>query len=375
MRIAIIANYFYEISGGPIIYVELVKEWIKTGAEVTIFTNPKGRDFCLENGISKKNIVSWGRRYFEDGNVYCFAMYRILQSFLYSFRFKFDDFDVIFSSSDFLPDTIPPFIGKLKKGRFRWIAGCYLFHTWIDLWKRHWGKLRGIFLLLNQNISLAGIKKYKGTLLVISNKNVPKMSRTLLIRPGVEHTAISSISARVKQYDAIFIGRLHPQKNIDELINIWQEVVKKKPDARLVIVGDGPLENTLKKMVNSRGLKKNILFMNTLTGRKKYIFLKSCKLFITASRSDNGNMALDEALACGIPGVIYDITNGHYPRGVINIPIGDSTAFAQTILNLLDNKARYKKLSGDGKNFAKNFQWSKTANNIIKLISYDPLTI
>ena len=44
-----------------------------------------------------------------------------------------------------------------------------------------------------------------------------------------------------KKYDAVFIGRFHPQKGVLELIDIWKRVVNKKPQAKLAMIGDGPL--------------------------------------------------------------------------------------------------------------------------------------
>ncbi len=45
------------------------------------------------------------------------------------------------------------------------------------------------------------------------------------------------------------VGRLHPQKNHDFLIDVFAEIKKKKPDAELILVGTGPLEEKVKSKV------------------------------------------------------------------------------------------------------------------------------
>ena len=57
------------------------------------------------------------------------------------------------------------------------------------------------------------------------------------------------------------VGRFMKQKNHDFLIDIFAEVVKEKPDAKLLLIGEGPLENEIKVKVKSLSLKNNVLFL------------------------------------------------------------------------------------------------------------------
>ena len=50
------------------------------------------------------------------------------------------------------------------------------------------------------------------------------------------------------------VGRLHPQKNHDFLIDVFAELKKSKPDAELILVGTGPLEEKVKSKVAEKGL-------------------------------------------------------------------------------------------------------------------------
>ena len=57
------------------------------------------------------------------------------------------------------------------------------------------------------------------------------------------------------------VGRLHPQKNHDFLIDVFAEIKKKKPDAELILVGTGPLEEKVKSKVVEKGLSDCVHFL------------------------------------------------------------------------------------------------------------------
>ena len=57
------------------------------------------------------------------------------------------------------------------------------------------------------------------------------------------------------------VGRLHPQKNHDFLIDVFAEIKKKKPDAELILVGTGPLEEKVRSKVADMGLTENVQFL------------------------------------------------------------------------------------------------------------------
>ena len=57
------------------------------------------------------------------------------------------------------------------------------------------------------------------------------------------------------------VGRFMKQKNHDFLIDIFAEVVKEKPDAKLLLIGEGSLENKIKAKVARLSLENNVLFL------------------------------------------------------------------------------------------------------------------
>ncbi len=56
------------------------------------------------------------------------------------------------------------------------------------------------------------------------------------------------------------VGRFYPQKNHDFLIDVFSDVHKQKPNAKLLLLGDGPLQEQIRQKVESLGLAESVVF-------------------------------------------------------------------------------------------------------------------
>ena len=379
MKILIYANIVHTntLAGGDKIFIECAKRWIKSSHEVTIITNEIGKEYCAKNGISPRHISIWKASWADSWGVYFALSYKALVAILCSLFCKQTEYDIVFASSFFFPDLFPALIAKRSFPNTKLVIASYLFvyKKWgIDY---NGGKAKGFLFYLNQIFSLFIVKKYKGKILTASSfdkkylmdtQNM-KENSVLSIRGGVDNTFFSSVPKQTLIYDAVFVGRFHPQKCIAELIDIWAEVVKNLPSAKLALVGNGFLEGALKEQVKVYNLKKNIIFLGQQDGVQKAIILKASKVFVTASRYDSGNIALDEALACGVPGIAYDLPYLHYPQGVIKIPIGSKPVFIRSILSLIQNRELRDRLRVGALEFAQTIDWDITSKSILNFMS------
>ncbi len=245
-----------------------------------------------------------------------------------------------------------------------------------------WGKiysgklLRGIVVCFAQRLSLWLIRRFADAVFTASETDRDKFynerqlcPRTVIaIRGGADVKAANSVPAQEVTYDAIFVGRLHPQKCVDELIDIWKMLLQNGPQRKLALVGTGPLENKLRKKVANESIEHAITFLGIVDGTAKLRLLKSSRVFVSASRFDSGNIALDEALACGVPGVIYDLPQLYYPKGVIKVPCGEVEAFVKAVLRLLGNEEVYRRLSKEAVPFANDLAWDVKAPRALEFI-------
>jgi len=374
MKIFIAANAFHNFGGGDVIFSELGKRWSRLGAKVTIATNQKGKEFCLHRGISIHQIIVWGTSVFDSYSVVVSLLIKTFNSVVNALKIDYSGYDAIFSMSDYWPDIFPAVIAKIKNPHIKWIAACYLIHPAPSLIQK--GRTKKCIAWIVQQLSLRLVSRYADAVWTASqadtkgfynNKQLTRKT-VLAIRGGIDLHLSASASKQLKRYDAVFVGRFHEQKCIDELLDIWKEVVEVIPKARLGLIGGGLQEKYLRTKAATAGLNANVSFLGVMDGAKKVAVLKSSRMFISASRHDSGNIALDEVLACGILGIIYDLPKMDYPKGVIKISVGDSSAFRDSIVRLLQSKSERARLGKEGFAFIKQFDWNVKARQTLTFI-------
>lgn len=100
----------------------------------------------------------------------------------------------------------------------------------------------------------------------------------------------------------LYLGRLHPKKNIDVLVAAWARVAERHPDWRLRIVGPVELgyRDTLERLVTQLGAPR-VSFDNPLFGEAKWAAYRSAGLFVLPTLNENFGMVVAEALATGVP--------------------------------------------------------------------------
>lgn len=99
-----------------------------------------------------------------------------------------------------------------------------------------------------------------------------------------------------------FLGRLHPRKNVEALIEAWIELGDKVKQAKLVIMGkgDADYEQHLKDMMRNHSML-NVEFAGFVTGREKFDRLASLTALCVPSDFENFGMIVTEALSVGTP--------------------------------------------------------------------------
>ncbi|NLZ52854.1 MAG: glycosyltransferase family 4 protein [Thermoanaerobacteraceae bacterium] len=143
------------------------------------------------------------------------------------------------------------------------------------------------------------------------------------------------------------VARLVPEKGYEYAINAFYHVLKVFPSARLVIIGEGPLEESLKKMCTRLDIKDQVVFMGY---RRDVESLEAdFDIFVLPSVSEGLGLALLEAMALGKPAVATE-TGGipeiikHKVNGFL-VPPGNDKYLAEGIIEALSDK-NYAKMLG-----------------------------
>ena len=137
--------------------------------------------------------------------------------------------------------------------------------------------------------------------------------RLVRIYNSVDAAGLNSLAQGRSPYDTVgpnlvAVSRLVPVKGIDLLIESMPEVIRLHPHATLTLVGGGPQESQLRRLVKTIGLEGAIRFAGFCAN--PFPFIYHAHLLVIASRSDAlPNVAL-EALALGTPVVATDCPGG-----------------------------------------------------------------
>lgn len=130
------------------------------------------------------------------------------------------------------------------------------------------------------------------------------------------------------------IGRFEEQKNHTFLLDIMKEVVKKKPGARLLLIGEGDLMEPMKEKARNLGISDNVLFLGVR--RDIPALYDAMDVFVLPSNYEGLPVVGVEAQASGTPSLFSDqvtpetIITGHASL----LPIDSAEKWADEILKL-----------------------------------------
>lgn len=134
-------------------------------------------------------------------------------------------------------------------------------------------------------------------------------------------------------------GRLAPWKGFGDLLEAMKRVVERR-DARLLILGDGPLRSDLQLRIGELGLGDNVQLLGYVQNPLKYFH--HADVFVLSSLVEGLPNVLVEAMMCGCTPVATDCPTG--PREVLQggrygylAPVQNPQGLADAILEALDH--------------------------------------
>jgi glycosyltransferase involved in cell wall biosynthesis len=150
---------------------------------------------------------------------------------------------------------------------------------------------------------------------------------------------------------ALCVGRMVPYKGLDVLLRAMTRV-----DAGLVLVGNGPLADTLHASAQTAGISGKVHFAGEVDDRELLAWYHACDFFVLPSttRAEAFGVVQTEAMACGRPVVSTSLPTGvpwvnrHMETGLV-VPPGDDRALALALNTLAADKALCERLGAGGR--------------------------
>lgn len=132
--------------------------------------------------------------------------------------------------------------------------------------------------------------------------------RVVIVRNGIDHAFWTPGSnRRAEGMEIIAAARLEDVKGIDLLIEAFARVLRRLPQARVTIAGDGSKRRDLEDQARSLDLAGHVEFTGPLAPEALRGRYRSANLFVLPSRSEGFPIALLEAMATGLPYVAADV--------------------------------------------------------------------
>lgn len=189
---------------------------------------------------------------------------------------------------------------------------------------------------------------------------------------GYRHTARKEFHLNEEDYAIGFAGRLSAEKDIETILRAGKEMLKSGKRIKILIAGEGPQENILKKISKNLAIEENVIFAGHVKDIKKVY--SAIDLYVSTSLAEGLPNNLLEAQSAGIPCVATDISgNSDIIEDGVNgflIKKKDYKTLAKKILTLAENRELAAKFTAEGKRIIKDkFSLQKRIEKLENLYS------
>jgi 1,2-diacylglycerol 3-alpha-glucosyltransferase len=180
---------------------------------------------------------------------------------------------------------------------------------------------------------------------------IPNSIDTSFFKPAVDTKSKEKIKANfgINGKSLVYLGRVSYEKNIEQIVKAFGLTLKKMPNLKLMIIGDGPERENLEKLTEVLGIKNEVIFTGFLYGEDLVAALQANDVFLTASKSENMPLSVIEAMAAGMPivsvkelglaEIVKEHVNGFFTK------TDDPGDMAQKIINIISDQDVMKKFS------------------------------
>jgi glycosyltransferase involved in cell wall biosynthesis len=189
-------------------------------------------------------------------------------------------------------------------------------------------------------------------------RSIVPEAETAVIHMGVDLETVAARPTPSSACRLVCIGGLVPVKNHSELLRSFAQVVSEQ-DARLDLVGSGPLANDLRSLSASLGIEGKVRFLGVVAHDELLARLRRREwdgvvLASTASGSAHEGIpvSLMEAMAAGVPVIATDSGGTHElltGRAGILVPLDDRPALVETLLRFVSDRELREQLSSGGR--------------------------
>lgn len=170
----------------------------------------------------------------------------------------------------------------------------------------------------------------------------------------------------------LWVGRVRKTKCVTHVVEAFELITRKLPEARLTIVGRGELEPELRRMIQVKGLTKQVTLTGYLEPDALCEQMQQAWVLTYPSPKEGWGLCITEAAACGTPSVASNspglceaVRDGE--TGYL-VPHGDIPALADKLTLLLQDATLRARMGGAAREWALQFSWDNTAQQSLVVL-------
>ena len=167
----------------------------------------------------------------------------------------------------------------------------------------------------------------------------------------------------------VSIGRLVPRKGYDILLKAWQNI----PDAKLVIIGNGPLKAELAQHIQEYGLTDRVQLLGQVDEQQKLQILLIADMYVSAAQHEGFGIVFLEAMHAGLPIIAANdggqtdfLTDGEH---AFLLPPHDFRAISRAVIALIQNKELRVQMGRKNKEAVQEYYLDRTVARIEKILT------
>lgn len=363
--------------GGSKFVHYLSEELVKRGFDVEIVStippkNPKLRK-TKHNGVKYRflQVKYTGKK----------RRINLLQKFIFSYKLsrylEKIEFDILHSTEMF------SYFYLHKKERKPVVFQCWVLEPWYGneaLKQKGLGKIYVKFFLrkawqycIEHSDSVAADAKFQ--IPRLEKIGVP-LNKVWFIPNGVIYKKIreysknyknqrKSLGIDSKDFVVLSVCQIAPDKGIDDIINGFEIAKKSAKNLKLILIGRGPLEEEMKKLVKEKKLEKEVFFLKNLQEEVLYDYFFNADLFISAVISEDFMISIQEGMSAGLP-IVSSAQPFLVKNGINGYVVGfeNPQGISEGILKIYSlSKEKRKKMGENSRKMAEEYDYG----NLVKL--------
>lgn len=349
----------HSMAGGAEVYIQrMAQEWVTMGYQITLF--------CGNDGQSPRRETVNGVEVVRRGGSYSVYVWAIIY---YLFKFR-RQCDVIVDCHNGIPFFTPLYTQKP--------VVCLMHHVHQEVFRRSLSRPLATLARWLERVAMPWVYR-QVSFITISQSSKQGMEELGVGRGGIQivHPGVDldnlAVGAKSRNPLVLYLGRLAPYKSVDILLEAFKIVLRKCPEASLVIAGSGEDEQRLRAVAKQLQLGQRVIFAGSVTEVQKAQLLRRAWVMANPSFMEGWGITTIEANASGTPTVASDVAGlrdsiRNQQTGLL-VPYGDIRALAHSLQALLLNRHLRKRLSAKALIWAQQFSFEKSSREFLAILN------